>query len=213
MSRHPGLLGEPQCLDMSRPGASRGAVPGLLLAAGAGRRMGGPKALVRDEDGTAWVVRAARALRDAGCTPVRVVLGAAADEVGALLRGEPVEVVVAADWVEGMGASLRAGLEGLAETAPDASAVLVQLVDLPDVGPDVHRRVVAAGAAGPGRLTRATYDGRPGHPVLLGREHWAAVAASARGDAGARAYLRAHHVAEIECGDLATGADVDRLDR
>jgi CTP:molybdopterin cytidylyltransferase MocA len=46
--------------------------------------------------------------------------------------------------------------------------------------------------------------------VLLGRDHWAGVIATATGDQGARAYLRGHDVLAVECGDLATGADVDR---
>jgi CTP:molybdopterin cytidylyltransferase MocA len=59
-------------------------------------------------------------------------------------------------------------------------------------------------------LARATYDGAPGHPVLLGRAHWAGVLESATGDVGARDYLRAHPVREIPCEDVACGADVDR---
>lgn len=80
-------------------------VAGLVLAAGAGRRMGTPKALVRDPAGVPWVVRASRVLADGGCTPVVVVIGAAADQVRAELTSEPVEVVEATDWSEGMGAS------------------------------------------------------------------------------------------------------------
>lgn len=180
-------------------------VRGLLLAAGAGRRMGGPKALVRDPDGTSWLVRAVTALVDGGCDGVTVVLGAAADEARALVP-HGTDVVVADDWDDGMGASLRAGLGALGRAV---DAALVSLVDLPDVGADVVARVLAAGA-GPGVLARAAYDGRPGHPVLLGRDHWDAIAASASGDRGARDYLAAHEVALVPCGDLATGRDVDR---
>ena len=60
------------------------------------------------------------------------------------------------------------------------------------------------------RRLRAAYDGVPGHPVLIGRDHWDGVVASAVGDRGARDYLAAHGVALVECGDLATGVDVDR---
>lgn len=179
---------------------------GLLLAAGAGSRMGTPKALVHDHDGTSWLARAVAALRDGGCDRVTVVLGAAADEARVLLAGQDVAVVVAGDWAEGMGASLRAGLAALEDL--DGDAAVVTLVDLPDVGADVVRRVAGLGA-GRGVLARAAYAGEPGHPVLLGREHWAGVAASATGDRGARAYLGAHQVAVVECGDLATGRDVD----
>jgi CTP:molybdopterin cytidylyltransferase MocA len=172
---------------------------GLLLAAGAGRRYGGPKALV---DG--WLRHALDALADGGCADRTVVLGAEAEQVRPLVPAG-VAVVVADDWAEGMGASLRAGLAHL----PDAEAVVVHLVDLPDVGAEVVRRVLATGA-GPATLARATYGGVPGHPVLLGRDHWPGVLASAAGDQGARAYLATHDVTLVECGDLATGRDVDR---
>jgi CTP:molybdopterin cytidylyltransferase MocA len=175
---------------------------GLLLAAGAGSRMGRPKALV---DG--WLAHGVATLLDGGCSGVTVVLGAAVDEALALLPAGPVDHVVAEDWAEGMSASLRVGLSSLSATdagSPEAAVVL--LVDLPDVGAPVVSRLLAAGA-GPRALARAAYDGRPGHPVLLGRDHWDGVVATARGDEGARA---AHEVALVECGDLATGQDVDR---
>jgi CTP:molybdopterin cytidylyltransferase MocA len=188
-------------------------VDGLLLAAGAGRRMGGPKSLLLDEHGVPFLHRAVRLLVDGGCASVTVVLGASAPVATALLdeadwsRDGVIDVVVAPDWAEGMGASLRAGLRSLA--AGNADAALVTLVDLPDVDVPVLRRVLGRGS-GRDALVRATYDGRPGHPVLLGRDHWAGVAATAAGDHGARDYLAAHGAAACECGDLATGRDLDR---
>ncbi|TQL67055.1 nicotine blue oxidoreductase [Nocardioides albertanoniae] len=183
-------------------------IAGLLLAAGAGRRMGRPKALVDD-----WLVRSIGVLREGGCDRVLVVLGAAAEEARALLPAGQ-EVVVADDWDEGMGASLRAGLHALGSGAlgSDVEGALVHLVDLPDVGADVVARMVRAGAdddatAG---LARAAYAGVPGHPVLIGRDHWQGVTDAAVGDQGARTYLRSHDVRLVECGDLATGSDVDR---
>lgn len=184
------------------------AVHGLLLAAGAGRRAGGPKALVRGGDGVPWLRRGADVLREGGCARVTVVLGAAADEAAALVPEE--HVVVASGWSEGMGASLRAGLAAVAAEDPAADAALVLLVDLPDVGAAVIERVLAA-AGDRDVLARAAYHGEPGHPVLLGRDHWAEVAEGARGDRGAREVLARHaeRVQLVECGDLATGADVD----
>lgn len=178
------------------------SVAGILLAAGAGVRYGGPKALVGG-----WLPQSVEVLREGGCSSVTVVLGAAAGEARRLVPSGA-NVVVAADWAEGMGASLRAGLRALDET-PDAA--LVHLVDLPDVGAGVVRRLLELAA--PDALARATYAGVPGHPVLIGRGHWPGVVDSAVGDQGARAYLRTHEVDEIECGDLAEGDDVDTQDR
>jgi len=173
---------------------------GLLLAAGAGRRMGRPKALV-----DTWLVDAVTTLHEGGCPRVTVVLGAGVEEARPLLEGYDVEVVVAADWEEGMGASLRTGLQSLTDKP---TAALVTLVDLPDVGPDVVRRLLDR-AVSAGTLARAVYDETPGHPVLIGRDHWAGVIKSAIGDQGARSYLGSHQVELVECGDLASGRDVD----
>ena len=179
------------------------SVVGVLLAAGAGRRFGGPKALARDDDGTSWLLRSVQALRP--CGEIVVVLGAEAERAAALL---PMSVsrIRADDWAEGMGASLRAGLSALPPTGHEAA--LVSLVDLPDVDSSVVGRLLAA-ATGPDVLARAAYDGVPGHPVLIGRDHWADVVATATGDRGARDFLSGHEVVLVECGDLATGTDVD----
>jgi nicotine blue oxidoreductase len=179
-------------------------VVGLVLAAGAGRRFGGPKALATDADGEAWVHRAARRLHEGGCGQVVVVVGAAAVKVRAMV--DPADTVVEAlDWEEGMGASLRTGLGALEQVRADAA--LVMLVDLPGVGADVVARLRAR--AGPDVLARASYGGEPGHPVLIGRDHWSAVSASARGDRGARDYLAAHEPILVECGDIGSAEDVD----
>ena len=59
-------------------------------------------------------------------------------------------------------------------------------------------------------LARAVFSGRPGHPVVLAREHWPELDAQLTGDSGAGPFLRARDdVIAVECGDLATGADID----
>ncbi len=180
---------------------------GLLLAAGAGRRMGLPKALVTDVRGS-WLQRGVATLLDGGCRRVTVVLGAEAERAAGLLEElpHPPRTVVADDWAEGMGASLRAGLRALTDST-DGFA-LISLVDLPDLVPEVVARVGTA-ARSPHVLARASYGGVPGHPVLFGRDHWPGVLESARGDRGARDYLAGRDVELVECGDLATGQDVD----
>lgn len=180
-------------------------VAGLLLAAGAGRRYGMPKALVQ-HGSRRFVERAAETLRHGGSSPVVVVLGAAADEVRARADLGDATVVVNPDWAAGMGSSLRAGLAALRAAEVDAAVVL--LVDTPGVTPAAVARI--AGLAAPDALAVATYRGERGHPVLLGRAHWAGVAESAVGDVGARPYLTRHEVRQVPCEDIASGEDVDR---
>jgi len=186
------------------PSEPPGPVSGLVLAAGAGRRFGGPKALARTQAGTPWVALAVRALSEGGCRDVTVVLGAGAEEAEALVPSGA-RIVRADDWASGVSASLRAGLVAVASGSSIAAVVLP--VDTPDVPPDAVARV--GRHAAPDALFQASYAGVPGHPVLLGREHWGPIAATARGDVGARPYLVGRDAGFIECGDLWSGADRD----
>lgn len=171
-------------------------VAGLLLAAGAGSRLGSPKALV-EIGGSTLVDRGVALLRDGGCDPIVVVLGAVVVPVAGA------DVVVAEDWHEGMSASLRAGLAAL-----NAQACVVALVDQPLVGVEAVRRLVAL--AGSAEAAVATYGGQPRNPVLLGRSVWSELS-ELTGDAGARAWLRRHpdRVREVPCDDTGSPFDVD----
>ncbi len=196
------------------PDPPPGAVAGLVLAAGEGRRMGGPKALLRDRQGVPWVRARAETLVESGCRPVHVTVGAEASMVRDTLPRK-VGAVVVDDWDEGMGASLRAGLRSLASLGPELQAVVVAVVDTPGLSVAAVRAVLEAAVAAAsgstlhGALAQATYDGVPGHPVLLGRNHWLGVIDMAVGDVGARAYLATQRVRRIEVGDIADGADID----
>ena len=167
------------------------AVTGILLAAGAGTRAGGPKAL---RDG--WIAAACATLIDGGCSRVVVVLGAAPD--APIPVDARVTSVLAPDWADGLSHSLRAGLD-----AATGEAALVTLVDLPGLPVSVVQRVLAAD----GPLRQAVFDGRPGHPVYISGEHWNLPLS---GDRGARDYLVAHAATLVECSDLWHGLDVDR---
>ena len=190
--------------------------------------MGGPKALLRVTPAEPTLVeRAVDLLTVGGCDGVTVVVGAAGAEVELLVRslGRDITIAHCPDWDEGMGASLRSGLSSLAATTHEGEgvteAVLVTLVDLPDITPDVVARLLDSAddtgesseqrAQGHWRreLRRAAYGGVPGHPALIGRDHWDAVAREAGGDQGARGYFRSHPHEIVECGDLATGRDAD----
>ena len=178
----------------SRPAA------GLVLAAGEGRRFGAPKAAAVVA-GERLVDRAVRVLAEGGCSPVLVILGA---WVGSVPGSE---VVVNDDWRRGMGSSLACGLDAL-RPRREVDRVLVTLVDLPGLTAEAVRLLLAVD----GELAAATYEGRRGHPVLLGRDHWDGAAATAVGDTGARAYLAAHasRLTLVEVGEVASGDDLDR---
>ncbi|WP_328906670.1 nucleotidyltransferase family protein [Streptomyces sp. NBC_00234] len=190
------------------PTSENPVIAGVLLAAGGGRRLGGrPKALL-EHRGRPLVEHAVRVLREGGCGPVHVVLGAAAGEAAARADLSGCVVTVNPEWEQGMGSSLRTGLGSLAGTGADAALVL--LVDQPGIGAEAVARVRSAYRSR-ASIAAAAYDGERGHPVLFGAGHWAGVAESAVGDQGARAYLRAHRdaITLVECSDVAQAYDID----
>jgi molybdenum cofactor cytidylyltransferase/nicotine blue oxidoreductase len=181
------------------------SIAAVVLAAGGGRRYGMPKALVEYE-GSLLVERAVRTAA-AVCDPVLVVLGAQAVDVWRTADLGGATVLANRDWESGMASSLRMGLDGLRGWPGRVDAALLLLVDMPGITPAALARV--AEHADPDALAVATYDGVRAHPVLLGRNHWAGIAASATGDEGARGYLATHDVLEVDCTGLADPADLD----
>jgi molybdenum cofactor cytidylyltransferase len=173
-------------------------IAGLVLAAGAGTRFGDEPKQLADLGGRPLLEWAVAAQCDAHALErVVVVLGSDAARIREAAELGRAEVVVCGDWEAGQSASLRCGLQALA----GAAKVVVTLGDAPLVTASLVQRF--AGEA-PG--TRAVYDGRPGHPVVLGAEQIAALAA-VDGDVGARELLRGAPV--IEVGHICSGRDVD----
>lgn len=182
-----------------------GPCAGLVLAAGAGTRYGMPKALA---EGGAWLRAAIAALREGGCAPVIVVLGATGPDPAAAGVPDDVTTVWAADWATGLSASLRAGLAAAARTP--ARYVAIMPVDTPDVGAVCVARVLAAARAAESGLARAVFFTTPGHPVVINHKHWTSIFTSAAGDSGARTYLHSRaDMVFVTCDDVATGMDHD----
>lgn len=206
----------PEREGAGKAGKTARTVAALILAAGAGTRMGGPKALLEFR-GRLLVERAIDAARAGGCAQIIAVLGAAAEEVRQRAELQGARVVVNQDWKEGIGSSLRAGLIELSRDAESdetgtgsVDAALVLLVDQPLVGAGAVRAVLDTWRGG-ARLAAASYGGRRGHPVLLGREHWDAAAREASGDVGARVFLAAHaaQLVLVPCDAVADPRDLD----
>ncbi|MGV9713501.1 nucleotidyltransferase family protein [Gordonia sp. NPDC003424] len=181
-----------------------GPVGGVVLAAGAGSRYGEPKIVAHQGE---WLQTAVRALSLGGCDEVVVAMGARAVDPppGSSALHVP-------DWHRGLSATVRRAI-GLGIEQSWAAMVL-HVVDTPDVGSEVVARVLAEANADPAAVVRVTYGGRPGHPVYIGADHFAAVDATLRGDTGAGRYLATlgDDVRMVECGDLASGVDHDHRD-
>jgi CTP:molybdopterin cytidylyltransferase MocA len=175
----------------------RTTVAGVLLAAGEGSRFGQPKALV-EFSGQTLVERGVHLLRAGGADPILVVTGAVPIELSGA------QTVFNPAWRTGMGSSLRAALQALSGSGSGSG-----------IGPEVGAveavaRLIAAYRDGIS-VAVAAYDGQPRNPVLLAREHWPEVIATATGDQGARAFLRARPdlVTLVECADTGRPDDID----
>jgi CTP:molybdopterin cytidylyltransferase MocA len=172
---------------------------GLILAAGEGKRFGGPKAPYV-HNGERLVDSAVKVLTEAGCDPVFVVLGAWMGEVPGAT------VLENQQWSTGMGSSLQVGLAHL-NSEGGIDEVVVSLVDLPGLTSEAVARIVAA----PGEIVVAAYDAKRGHPVKFVSSTWPELIKSATGDQGARSYIAEHpdQIVLVEVGDVATGEDMD----
>lgn len=177
----------------------------LLLAAGSGARMGGPKALLRYADGTALLTAQVERMLTAavmrGLDPdVIVVLGPALAQTSRLVP-RSARVVENPDYRQGLSTSLHAGLNAVPNRA---AGVVISLLDLPDVPAEAYGRPLDTTA--PANLARAHWNSVPGHPVALGCEHIAEALAVAAGDKGLRAMLKrpsgSGDVTSVECADL-----------
>jgi nicotine blue oxidoreductase len=188
------------------------SVVGVVLAAGGGSRMGMPKAVLEFR-GQPLITRTVRTALAGGCHTVCAVVGAEVRKATSYAEAAGAFVAVNDAWAEGMGGSLRAGLDSVERAVPDASAALVLLVDQPDITANAIAAVLSAQRGADDKvLAAAVYEGRRGHPVLIGRAHWDALRPTLVGDVGARTYLQAHldELILVPCDAIADPRDLDR---
>lgn len=161
----------------------------IVLAAGASRRYGSPKQLIRYR-GESLVARSIRLAHEAGVETVCVVLGyhagliyRALQESGATLIRT--SIVRNARWRDGMGRSLACGVRSLDRRA---RAVLICLADQPLLEARDLARLILAWRASPRSVVASRYAGKRGVPAIFPRSHFAALK-SLSGDRGAQVLL------------------------
>lgn len=192
-------------------------LPGIILAAGASRRMGLPKLLLK-LDGRSLFGRCLDTALQAGLNPLIVVLSSdsapeLAEEVlhaayqQDFQGGPSVSLCLAEKAALGQAESLKAGLGKLLADCPQAPACLVMLADQPLLGPDLLRELTAAFWR-EDKSVAPQHQGRRGNPVILHRDLFPEVM-NIQGDQGARSLLARHPLHLLPCADAACLLDVD----
>jgi len=168
----------------------------VILAAGASERMGRPKALLPYR-GTTFLGHLVAVTRHPRIGPLRVVLGAYAEEIRAGARLPPETFVLNPDWPAGQLSSLQAAFHSLEAEATEG--ILVCLVDHPLITADLVAALIAAFDRAPGSIVLPVYRGRRGHPVIFPNRLYPELL-HAPAEVGARAVVRAHasEVVEVE---------------
>jgi CTP:molybdopterin cytidylyltransferase MocA len=183
-------------------------IAAVILAAGSGTRMGGPKALLV-LGGETLLQRAVREAREAGCAPVLAVVGTW--EPGPL--GRDIRVIRNMEAGEGVASSIRAGITAL---PPEATSVLLLTVDQPAVDVPLLRALLSLARTDPSRPTACAYAGTLGIPAILPRRLFGDLM-TLRGDRGAKAILLREAAASLPFpkgeADLDTPADLEPFKR
>ena len=187
-------------------------IAAVVLAAGRSRRMAPHnKLLITDKAGKPMIARVVDNVLSSGARPILVVLGHQSEHIETALAGKPVRFIHAADYAEGLAASLKAGIAAVPE---DCAAAVVCLGDMPLVTGRMIDRLVSAYDPEEGRqIVLPTFRGKQGNPMLWDRRFFPEIL-QISGDSGAR-FLTGKYaevLAEIEMGDDAVLRDFDTTD-
>lgn len=181
-------------------------VRGVILAAGMGRRMGAVKQLL-PLHGRPLLQHVIDAARGSHLAHLTLILGHAHDRILEAIDARGLEIVVNRDFTAGQSTSVVAGLNH----GPEADGVMFLLGDQPLAGHALIDTLIETFASERPSAVVPVHQGRPGNPVILGRD-LAREASALHGDTGARGLLRNRSVRHVEVDDPALLQDVDTMD-
>lgn len=185
-------------------------IAAIVLAAGASTRLGQPKQLVTYQ-GEMLIARATRLAHESGAACVIAVLGAKQELVQKHAHPGTL-TVLHPGWSLGMASSVRAGVQAVEQSLPDADGVLLLACDQPAVTAEHLRLLMASLAAH--EVAASQYANRRGVPAAFRRSQFDALK-QLKGDEGARSLLRGESVAEVPLAngdfDIDTPDDLARL--
>ena len=153
-----------------RRAAMSASIPAIVLAAGASRRLGQPKQLLK-LDGETLVERAVRLANEAGAAPVIAVLGAHYQAIRAAVALEGAIHILNDEWEQGIASSIRAGIDALDAIAREASGVLILSCDQPRLTAGHLRALIQEFTVhNEPTIVASAYAGVHGVPAVFPRE-------------------------------------------
>jgi molybdenum cofactor cytidylyltransferase len=182
----------------------------IILAAGASRRLGTPKQLLR-LNGETLLRRTVRLAHEGGFTPVCVVLGSDAETLSLELRDSCCEWIKNQSWQEGMSTSLRVGIQHVLRANPALRHLLVLVCDQPELSSEILRQLRTASIEQPDSIIACAYAGRLGVPAIFPSAFFDMLT-RIQGDSGARSVIEHARDQTIPIDFLKGAVDVDTMD-